>query len=88
MIRVMRGNPLPLILWTRADCAACVEAAELMASLSAALGFEWETREAASDFVYRDALPVVTTAEGFLLAEAPLAAAALARAVRALSAPD
>ena len=76
-----------LVLWIKQECGACREAEEMMASLSAALDFDWHVREGA----YAEQVPVVATAGGAVLAEAPIAPAALARAIRdaqAASSPD
>ena len=73
-----------LVLWVKADCRLCREAEELMASLSAALGFGWRIRHGE----YGDRVPVITTTNGDLLAEAPIAPAELARRIRGLNPPD
>ena len=78
------AEPLELILWVKVDCGACERARELMASLSAAMLFEWSTREGE----YGDSVPVVATADGQVLAEAPIVAGELVDAILALTAPD
>ena len=75
---------LELILWVKADCAACERAVELMSSLSAAMLFDWSTRAGE----YADSVPVVATARGDVLAQAPIVAGELVDAILALSAPD
>lgn len=74
-------SKLELVLWVKADCRLCLEAEELMALLSAALGFDWHTQEGE----HADCVPVVATTNGEVLAEAPIAPAALARRIRDLS---
>ena len=74
---------LELILWVKADCAACERATELMSSLSAAMLFDWSTQEGE----YADSVPVVATANGRVLAQAPIVAGELVDAILALSAP-
>ena len=71
---------LELVLWVKSDCGACEQAHELMASLSAAMSFKWESREGE----YGDAVPVVATAEGQALAEAPIVVGELVDAILAL----
>ena len=78
------ADGLELILWVKSDCDACEGARELMASLSAAMLFEWSEREGE----FGDSLPVVTTADGQVLAEAPIAAGPLVNAILAATAPD
>ena len=78
------AEPLELILWVKVDCGACERARELMASLSAAMLFEWSTQEGE----YGDLVPVVATVDGQVLAEAPLVAGELVDAILALTAPD
>ena len=73
-----------LILWVRTDCSACDGASELMASLAAAMQFEWSTDEGK----YGDSVPVVATADGRVLAEAPIVAGELVDAILALNPPD
>ena len=73
-----------LILWVKPDCGACERAEELMASLSAAMLFDWSTQE--GDF--GDSVPVVATADGRVLAEEPIVAGELVDAILAVSAPD
>ena len=75
---------LNLILWVKPECGVCHQAEDLMASLSAALGFDWQVREGE----YADQVPVITTANGEVLAEAPIVPATLARRIRELSPPD
>ena len=75
---------LELILWVKPDCDACERAKELMASLSAAMLFDWSTQEGE----HGDAVPVVTTSQGDLLAEAPIVVGDLVDAILALNAPD
>ena len=77
------AEPLELILWVKADCGACERAQELMASLSAAMLFEWSTQEGE----YGDSVPVVATVDGQVLAEAPIVAGELVDAILALTAP-
>ncbi len=71
---------LALVLWVKSDCGACEQAHELMASLSAAMLFDWESREGE----YGDLVPVVATAEGQVLAEAPIVVGELVDAILAL----
>ena len=71
---------LALVLWVKSDCGACEQAHDLMDSLSAAMMFDWESREGE----YGDAVPVVATAEGQVLAEAPIVAGELVNAIRRL----
>ena len=78
------AEPLELILWVKVDCGACERAKELMASLSAAMLFEWSIQEGE----YGDSVPVVATADGRVLAEAPIVAGELVDAILALTAPD
>ncbi len=73
-----------LVLWVKSECSACETAGELMASLSAAMRFDWSVREGE----YGDAVPVVATADGRVLAQAPIVAGALVDAILALSPPD
>ena len=75
-----------LILWVKPECGVCREAEALMTSLSAALEFDWRVQEGA----YENRVPLVATMHGEVLAEAPIAPAALARRIRELSpaAPD
>ncbi len=75
---------LQLVLWVKTDCSACDQATELMASLSAAMLFDWSTREGE----YRDAVPVVATTDGRVLAEAPIVASELVDAILAVTARD
>ncbi len=79
-------SAVQLVLWVKQDCGVCHEAEDLMASLSAALGFDWRVREGE----YGDRVPVVTTASGEVLAEGPIIPGELARRIRALTvaAPD
>ena len=78
------AEPLELVLWVKTDCGACERAKELMASLSAAMLFEWSIQEGD----YGDSVPVVATADGQVLAEAPIVAGELVDAILALTAPD
>ena len=78
------ADPLELILWVKADCSACDRAKELMASLAAAMLFEWSTQEGE----YGDSVPVVATTNGQVLAEAPIATGELIDAILAVTAPD
>ena len=73
-----------LILWVKADCSSCERARELMASLSAAMLFDWSISEGK----YSDSVPVVATVDGRVLAEAPIVASDLVDAILALTAPD
>ena len=73
-----------LVLWVKSECSACERAWELMASLSAAMQFEWSTDVGE----YGDAVPVVATADGQVLAEAPIVASELVDAILALNPPD
>ncbi|MCY3568937.1 MAG: hypothetical protein OXH38_09945 [Chloroflexi bacterium] len=73
-----------LVLWVKSECLACERARELMASLSAAMQFKWSTDEGK----YGDSVPVVATADGRVLAEAPIAASELVDAILALNPPD
>ena len=75
---------LELVLWVKVDCDACERARELMASLSAAMLFDWSTDEGE----YADAVPVVATADGEVLARAPIVAGDLVDAILAVSARD
>ena len=78
------ANAHELVLWVKADCSACDGAKELMASLSAAMLFDWSVREGE----YGDAVPVVATSDGRVLAEAPILPGALVDAILALNPPD
>ena len=80
----MHRPALQLTLWVKSACDACEAAEALMASLSAAMGFDWSTREGE----FGDSVPLVTTSEGKILAEAPLVASELADAIRAITIPD
>ena len=75
---------LELVLWVKADCELCARARELMTSLSAAMLFDWSAREGE----YGDAVPVVSTADGRVLAEAPIDTGELVDAILALTASD
>ena len=77
------AESLQLVLWVKTDCSACDRATELMASLSAAMLFDWSTREGE----YGDAVPVVATTDGRVLAEAPIVASDLVDAILAATAP-
>lgn len=78
------ADGVELILWVRSDCDACERARELMASLSAAMLFEWSEREGE----FGDAVPVVATADGLVLAEAPIRPGDLVDAILAATARD
>ena len=78
------AESLELVLWVKADCSACERAHELMSSLSAAMLFEWESREGE----YQDAVPVVATSEGQVLAEAPIVVGELVDAILDLTSRD
>lgn len=78
------ADGLELILWVKSDCDACERAKELMASLSAAMMFDWSTHEGE----FGDAVPVVATPDGRVLAEAPIKTGELVDAILAASAPD
>ncbi|MDE2968329.1 MAG: hypothetical protein OXS30_12695 [Chloroflexota bacterium] len=78
------AEPLELVLWVKRECGACDRAQELMASLAAAMQFDWSTGEGE----YGDSVPVVATADGRVLAEAPIVASDLVDAILAASAPD
>ena len=68
------AEPLQLVLWTSAECGACAQARETMASLSTALRFDWSERDAseAPEMIFADIVPVVTTEDGDVLGHAPL----------------
>lgn len=72
-----------LVLWVKSDCGACDQAQELMASLAAAMQFDWSTDEGE----YEESVPVVATRDGHVLAEAPIVASDLVDAILAASAP-
>ena len=74
---------LTLVLWVKSDCNACARAEELLASLAAAMSFEWSLREGE----YSDAVPVVATEGGQVLAEAPIVVGELVDAILALTNP-
>lgn len=78
------AESLQLVLWIKTDCSACERARELMASLSAAMRFEWSTQKGE----YGDSVPVVATTDGQVLAEAPIVAGELVDAILALTAPN
>ncbi|MYD73544.1 MAG: hypothetical protein F4Y11_04655 [Chloroflexi bacterium] len=78
------AETLELVLWVKSDCGACDRAQELMASLSAAMRFDWSTDEGE----YEDSVPVVATRDGHVLAEAPIVASDLVDAILTASAPD
>ena len=78
------AKTLELVLWVKSDCGACDRAQELMASLSAAMQFDWSTDEGE----YEGAVPVVATRDGHVLAEAPIVASDLVDAILTASAPD
>ncbi len=75
------AEALELVLWVSADCQACDRARELMASLSAAMQFDWTEREGED----RHLTPVVTTSSGELLAEAPIVTSELVDAILAVN---
>jgi hypothetical protein len=72
------------VLWVKADCSACERARELMASLAAAMLFAWSTQTGE----HGDSVPVVATADGRVLAEAPIEAGALVEAILAATDRD
>ena len=78
------AESLQLVLWVKTDCSACDHAKELMASLAAAMLFEWSTQEGE----YGDSVPVVATTDGQVLAEAPIAAGELVDAILAVNRPE
>ena len=78
------AETLELVLWVKSDCGACDRAQELMASLAAAMQFDWSTDEGQ----YEDSVPVVATRDGNVLAEAPIVASDLVDAILTASAPD
>lgn len=78
------ADGLELILWVKSDCDACERAKELMASLAAAMLFEWSEQEGE----FGDAVPVVATADGRVLAEAPIRPGDLVDAILAATARD
>lgn len=78
------ADGLELILWVKSDCDACERAKELMASLSAAMMFDWSTQEGE----FEGAVPVVATSDGRVLAEAPIKTGELVDAILVASAPD
>ena len=78
------ADGLELVLWVKPDCDACERAKELMASLSAAMLFEWSEREGE----FGDSAPVVTTSDGHVLAEAPIRPGELVDAILAATDPD
>ena len=78
------AEPLELVLWVKSDCQACERAAELMASLAAAMQFEWSTQEGEQG----GCAPVVATLDGQVLAEAPIDAGALVDAILAVTMPQ
>jgi len=78
------AKTLELVLWVKSECGACDRAQELMASLAAAMQFEWSTNEGE----HADAVPVVATVDGHVLAEAPIVASDLVDAILAASAPN
>lgn len=73
-----------LVLWVKSDCEACERAKELMASLSAAMLFDWSTQEGE----FGDSVPVVATSDGHVLAEAPIVAGELVDAIVNATARD
>lgn len=78
------AETLELVLWVKSECGACDRAQELMASLSAAMQFSWSSNEGE----YGDAVPVVATIDGRVLAEAPIVASDLVDAILAVSSPS
>ena len=78
------ADSLDLVLWVKADCSACDRARELMASLAAAMQFDWSTQEGE----YPDSVPVVATTDGQVLAQAPIRASELVDAILAINHPD
>ncbi|MCY3921086.1 MAG: hypothetical protein OXN86_01955 [Chloroflexota bacterium] len=78
------ADALELILWVKPDCDACERARELMASLSAAMLFDWSEQEGE----FGDAVPVVATADGRVLAQAPIRPGDLVDAIVAATARD
>ena len=78
------AESVELVLWVKPECSACERASELMTSLSAAMMFDWESREGE----YGDAVPVVATSDGQVLAEAPIVAGELVDAILAVTARD
>ena len=76
------ADGLELILWVKADCDACERAKELMASLAAAMRFEWSTQDGA----FEDSAPVVATTDGHVLATAPIRSGELVDAILAATA--
>lgn len=78
------ADGLELILWVKSDCDACERAKELMASLAAAMLFEWSEQEGE----FGDAVPVVATADGRVLAEAPIRPGELVDAILTATARD
>lgn len=78
------ADGLELILWVKSDCDACERAKELMASLAAAMLFEWSEQEGE----FGDAVPVVATADGRVLAEAPIRPGDLVDAILTVTARD
>lgn len=75
---------LELVLWVKADCSACERARELMSSLAVAMQFDWSEEEGE----YPESVPVVATADGQVLAEAPIVAGDLVDAILAVRAED
>ena len=71
------ADALELVLWIKTDCQACEQAKELMASLSAAMLFDWSVQEGE----YGDAVPVVATTDGRVLCEAPMSPRELVDAI-------
>ena len=78
------ADRLELVLWVKSECDACERAQELLASLSAAMRFEWSTQEGE----FGDSVPVVATTDGQILAEAPIRPGDLVDAILAATAPD
>ena len=73
-----------LILWVKSDCDSCERARELLASLSAAMLFQWSEQEGE----FGDAVPVVATVDGRVLAEAPIRPGDLVDAILSATARD
>ncbi len=78
------AETLELVLWVKSGCGACDRAEELMASLAAAMLFDWSVQEGE----FGDSVPVVATSDGQVLAEAPIVPGALVDAILALNSPD
>ena len=72
---------LQLVLWVAPDCGLCGQARELMSSLAAAMSFDWSDQTGE----FGDSVPVVATADGRVLAEAPIVPSQLADSIRAIT---